>query len=347
MNKDDKELKLHRRKVVKQIEEKRFAGEKFFVINGNLVLLFLFISLVLVFFAGLKIYKRSFSSQRIDYSEKKLLKITFFDVRQGDCALISFPNGKNILIDSGAAKGVVIEESDAGQLITEFDAGDRVIVPYLKKNNINIEGVVITHHHSDHFGGLVSVIKSDIFPKWVMDNGTAVYHPLFYELLQLLKKNKINYKKFELGKIEIDPDVTVEILSPMANYYFSDTDRSENNSSIVLKIRYGDFSVLFTGDIEIFAEMDLLEYKEKLNSTVLKVPHHGSATSTSEPFLDFVLPKVAVISCGIGNPFGHPHEDTLVKLNKIGAKIYRTDYNGNIVIMSDGKNYVVNVEKEY
>jgi competence protein ComEC len=252
-----------------------------------------------------------------------------------------------LLIDAGAAKGMVIEESDPGNLIMEFDAGEKVLLPYIKKYNINLEGIIITHHHSDHFGGVISLLEKGIIPKWIMDNGVQSYHPEFYKLLVMMKEKNVEYKQFKLGKLNLDPEVEIEILAPMTTYSLTEVDRAENNSSIVLKVKYKNFSALFTGDIETFAEMDLLEYKDKLRSTVLKVPHHGSATSSSLPFLEMVLPEVGIISCGRGNPFGHPHEDTIVKLNNLKVKTYRTDYNGNITIITDGNKYKVNVEKEY
>ncbi len=347
MNEINKEFKLKRRIYVKQLEEKLFSGENYQVVDNKIIIIFLFLSLIVSFFVVKKVTKIH-NVEKIDFSDSKVLQITFFDVRQGDSALVTFPSGKSILIDAGAAKGMVIEESDPGTLIMEFDAGKKVLVPYIRENNIDLEGIIISHHHSDHFGGILSLIEEKIYPRWIMDNGMhAISHPVFLKLLNMIKNTNIDYRKFKLGKLKIDPDVDIEILAPMADYVSADIDRAINNYSIVLKITYKNFSVLFTGDIETFAEMDLLELKETLRSTVLKVAHHGSATSTSLPFLSMVLPEVAVISCGRGNPFGHPHDDTKIKLEKNRVKIYRTDYNGNITIKTDGEKYKVNVEKEY
>lgn len=351
-----KKRKYWHRQYVKRIEEIIHSGEPYMFIDKwllyGVIILALFLSL-LVFNKINKNFVVSESSEFDNITQNvtqsnKILKIVFFDVTQGDAALILTPSRINFLIDTGPGKGMVIQESEPGVLVTEIDAGSDVIVPYLKENNLSLDGILITHPHSDHFGGCLSILKLGYIPKWFIDNGVETSHPEYYQLLQLVSQHKINYKTAApQQKLNIDPELEVEILAPVQKYSLENVDRAVNNSSIVLKITYRNFSVLFTGDIEVFAEMDLLEYKDKLKSTVLKIPHHGSFTSSSEPFLDKVSPEVAIISCGRGNPFGHPHQDTIDKLVERKIKIYRTDQNGNITVITDGETYKIFTEREY
>ncbi len=348
-----KQKKYWHRQYVKQLEEKLHFGKSYVFVDKIITYVLLFVCIILIPFVVWKISVKTqnnliFAKQINELSKKEeILKIIFFDVSQGDSALVCLPNKKNFLIDTGPKEGLLIQESDPGKIVSEIDAGKEIIVPFLQKNNLTIEGIIITHPHSDHFGGTFSILDNGYVPCWFIDNGVETSHPMYYELLQRLKEKKVKYSIAKLEKLDLCPSVDIEILAPVQTYQTENVDHAINNSSIVIKLTYKNFSVLFTGDIEIFAEMDLLEYKEKLKSTVLKVPHHGSFTSSSEPFLDMVSPEVAIISCGKGNPFGHPHTDTIDKLNKRKIKIYRTDQNGSISVITDGKNYFVETEREY
>lgn len=338
------------RRYVKQLEEKIHSGELCIFVDKILILVFLVILTITGFFTFKKLYHQiQINKGAKELSlDRKILKIVFFDVGQGDSMLISVDNKNNILIDTGSGKDMVIQESEPGKLITEIDAGKEIIVPYLQKNNISLEGIIITHPHSDHFGGLFSIFEAEFYPKWFIDNGVATSYPLYEDVLKIVKKNNIKYSVAKPEqKIKVDDEIELVFLAPVNEYKSEVVDRAINNSSIVSKLVYKNFSMLFTGDIEIFAEMDLLEYKDHLKSTMLKIPHHGSFTSSSIPFLDKVQPEVAIISCGRGNPFGHPHQDTIEKLNSKKIKIFRTDQNGNITILTDGINYKILTEREY
>ncbi len=339
--------KYWHRKYVKFLEEQLHSNEPYVFVDK--IILWIFVLCVVILLPatlGKLQQKNEVVSAKL--SSQNVLKIIFFDVTQGDSALITTPNGMNLLIDAGPGHGMVVQESDPGELVTEIDAGKEIILPYLKTHNILLTGIIVTHPHSDHFGGLVSIFNEGFYPKWFMDSGIETSHPVYYKILQEIKKKKIEYKIAKpQQKIFLDEDVEIEILAPVNKYSLEFVDRAVNNSSIVAKLTYKRISVLFTGDIEIFAEMDLLEYKDKLKSTILKIPHHGSFTSTSLPFLDSVSPEVAIISCGRGNPFGHPHSETIEKLNSRKIKIYRTDQNGNITLLTDGEFYNIVVEREY
>ncbi|MCS7227461.1 MAG: MBL fold metallo-hydrolase [Endomicrobia bacterium] len=342
------------RQYVKRLEEIIHSGERYIFVDKILIFILLFVLSILTIIVIPKIQNKIRQQQvytvieQPQFEQQNQLKIVFFDVSQGDSILLTLPNSKSLLIDTGSGRGMLVEESEPGKLITEIDAGKEVIVPYLYSNNIILEGIIITHPHSDHFGGCFSILEAGFLPNWFADAGVETSHPQYYELLKQIQQKKVKYKILvPQKKLFVDPEVDIEVLGPVQKYHSDVVDRAINNSSVVIKLVYKNFSALFTGDIEIFAEMDLLEYKDKLKSKLLKVAHHGSFTSTSEPFLDYVSPEVAIISCGRGNPFGHPHQETLEKLVKRKIKIYRTDQNGNITVLTDGNFYSISVETQY
>ncbi|MFQ3676080.1 MAG: MBL fold metallo-hydrolase, partial [Endomicrobiia bacterium] len=224
MTKETKKEELQRRLFVKQLEEKFYSGEKYIFFDKQILWILLFVSLAIFFAVRGKIVRNYFDEQ-INIISEKVLKITFFDVRQGDSAMVTFPSGKSLLIDAGAAKGMVVEESDPGNLMMEFDAGKKVLIPYIQKNNINLEGIIITHHHSDHFGGVLSLLEGGVSPRWIMDNGVQAYHPEFFRLLVLMKEKKVEYRQSKLGKLNLDPEVDVEILAPMTQYSLTEVGR--------------------------------------------------------------------------------------------------------------------------
>jgi len=260
----------------------------------------------------------------------KNLYVYFLDVGQGDAAFIRTPNGKNILIDAG--------QCAVGD--DEFDAGKEIVIPFLVKKNITkIDYVVASHAHADHIGGLLSVMKK--FPVGIVyDSGFSYPSPIYEKFLQIIKLKKIPYKIAQQGDIlNWDPDLTVKVLSPRKNNLFEDP----NNNSIVLRIAYKDISFLFTGDAEALAEDELVgnNKKSEVSSVILKVPHHGSKTSSTEYFLDAVNPEIAVISCGRYNRFRHPHSDTVRRYNDFNIELHRTDKEGTIFVSTDGETYII------
>ncbi|MDI6758001.1 MAG: ComEC/Rec2 family competence protein, partial [Endomicrobiia bacterium] len=267
----------------------------------------------------------------------------FFDVGQGDAALISTPDGKNILIDAGSFRGATVEESEEGVHITEFDAAEKVIIPYLKKNNIaRLDALIITHPHVDHFGGALKILDdTSIDVGLYVDNGLAVSNPFYLDMLDKVHRRQIKYWTPKPGDVlpVSDNDFSVKFLLPQMPFDARDSS-AVNNSSLVARLRYKSFTALFTGDIETAAELELLGWNTDLRSTVLKVPHHGSQTSATLPFLEVVAPSAAVISCGRANPYGHPHETVIERLSRQGVKILRTDESGAIIFQTDGKKYV-------
>jgi len=259
-----------------------------------------------------------------DLSSRNFLEVNFFDISQGDAIFIETPSKHQILIDGGP-DSTILEK-----LSKEMPFWDR-----------SIDLIILTHPERDHLVGLIEVLK-----KYQVENilwtgiirDTAEYK----EWLELIRKEKAGIKIVKSGqKITMSPGLAVmEILYPLEN--LEDREfKDSNNTSIVAKLVFGQNSFLFTGDIYKSVEKDFLDKMVDVNSNVLKVAHHGSKTSSSEEFIKEVSPEIAIISVGKGNSYGHPHKEVLDILTKYGIKILRTDENGDIKIISDGKNYAL------
>lgn len=238
--------------------------------------------------------------------------VHFIDVGQADAALVEC-DGETMMIDGGNA------------------ADSNLIAAYLKKQDVTeLNYVVCSHAHEDHVGGLsgaLSVAKADnIYAPKTEANSKA-----YKNFKKKAEEQNVEIKHPNVGdEIQLGSS-TVEFLGPI-----DENGKDLNSTSIVLKITYGNTSFLFTGDAEKDEEEEILNSGADLKSTVLKVGHHGSSTSTSYPFLREVMPQYAVISVEKGNSYGHPHEETLSKLSDAGVEVYRTDENGDIVMTSDG-----------
>lgn len=269
----------------------------------------------------------------IPSTSSKFLKVQFIDVSEGDSALLRTPDGLNILIDGGKGKTEY----------SSYDYGERNILPLLKRNGINrLDLVILSHYHDDHYGGLISIFKHVpkveklILPKYNSED-RETFDSLFKELK---KKPEVIYicgrRRLKLGVNTI-----IEFFSPSCDRDLV-SKFSENSKSITLKLKYKEFSLLFTGDIEDDAEKWLLnEYGEELDSDILKVAHHGSRTSSSEAFLDTVTPEVAIISCGPSWIFKHPALTVINRLNERDIEFYTTYENGDIILYTNGYKYKV------
>ena len=239
--------------------------------------------------------------------------VHFIDVGQADSALV-LCNGESMLIDGGNA------------------ADSNLVVAYLKKQNVDhLDYMICTHAHEDHVGGLsgplsVMPVEEIYAPK------TGASSKAYQNFLKKSEAQETEIKHPAPGDSFTLGSSSVEILGPV-----TEQGADVNNTSIVLKITYGDTAFLFTGDAEREEEQDLLACQYDLSADVLKVGHHGSKNSTTYPFLREVMPEYAVISVGEGNSYGHPTEDTLSRLRDAGATVLRTDLLGDIVITSDGK----------
>jgi beta-lactamase superfamily II metal-dependent hydrolase len=247
-------------------------------------------------------------------NDRGKLTVSFIDVGQGDSILIQTPLGQSMLIDGG----------ERGQ-------GERLL-EYLRKQGIDkIDIMVGTHPHSDHIGGLIAVLENFRVEKVYLPKVTHT-SSTFRDLLTAVKNQGLKVSTAKAGTAIPLEGVDTVFIAPVG-----DTYGSLNNYSAVVQLAYGNKSFIFCGDAEEESEQDMLSSSQgDLKAEVLKVGHHGSSTSTSDPFLNAAAPQYAVIMCGTDNDYGHPHKETIEKLNQAGVKIYRTDENGNIVFSSDG-----------
>ena len=242
-------------------------------------------------------------------------------------------------IDVGQALSVLVESD--GQFML-YDGGNvddgSLVVSYLQSQGVEqLEYVFCSHAHEDHVGGLAAALA--YFPAYhVYSPVTEASTKCFKDFVKYTQQQGLQVEVPTVGTTWPLGGATVTMLGPVAQY--SDT----NDTSIVLRIDYGSTSFLLTGDMEKTAESDLVNSGANLKADVLQVGHHGSSTSTGYAFLNAVLPEMGVISCGVNNKYGHPHEETLSILRDAGVDVYRTDLQGTITIGSDGQNYTVGTE---
>lgn len=244
------------------------------------------------------------------------LEVTFLDVGQGDAIWVKAPTGRTMLIDGGP--------------------DGRRVTPFLRRQAPRIDLVVLSHPHADHVGGVVSVLQNFEVGA-VLDAGYPHPTPVYRDFLREVASRGIPYRRARRGMVvELGPDVTAHVLWPPEP--FVEGRSAPNENSVVVRLVYGEVAFLFTGDVEHVAEGMLAEMRGAVRSRVLKVPHQGSRTSSSEAFLDAVRPEIAVLSVGRGNRYGHPHAEVLARYARRGVALYRTDRDGAVAMTSDGRN---------
>lgn len=251
-------------------------------------------------------------------TDGKEMKVHFLDVGQGDSIFIELPDDKTMLIDA-----------------SEREYADKITTYIYSCGYNSLDYVVATHPHSDHIGGMADVIGSFSVGNVILSPATHTTKT-YTNMLTAIDQSGA---KVTLGtggtEIFSDGDLSAVVIAPVTEDY-SDL----NNSSVMIMLTYGEKKFLFTGDAE---EEEERTVTADVKCDVLKVGHHGSSTSTGNAFLTAANPEYAVISCGTGNSYGHPHTETIDKLKKAGINIYRTDLQGDIVMTCDGKNITVNV----
>ena len=247
------------------------------------------------------------------------IAVHFVDVGQGDCAIVETPDG-NILIDAGT------KQSEAAIRRCIDDLGIT-----------SFAYAIFTHPHADHIGSAAALVEAYPIDSVVMPNAVST-SKTFEKLVAAIEEKDCRVIEGKAGKRLTLGALTIDLLAPCKAY------DDLNNMSVVALLTYGDGTFLFTGDAETLSETDMLENGVP-PCDVLKVGHHGSSTSSSEAFIESVLPQIAVISVGDGNSYGHPHASTLDRLEAHDVQIYRTDICGTITITCDGTQFGIETEK--
>ena len=254
------------------------------------------------------------------------LTFAMLDVGQGDALFIESPTGTQILFDAGPPRKIL------GTLSSVMSPFDR-----------SLDAIFITNPDQDHIGGFADILKT-YKVNMVFEPGTISDSKTYQNLEQEIKERNIPNILGKKGRrLDIGGGEVIDILFPDRDVF----DWSTNDGSIVAKLTYGQTSIMLTGDSTARTEKIILENNSaaELDSTILKVPHHGSRTSSSSAFVKAVSPEYALISDGKDNKYGHPHQETLYTLTQFGAKIFRTDLLGTIIMKSDGEKEIFNFQK--
>ena len=286
--------------------------------NKLIVTIIVFVLAVIFSFIGSKL--GLFETESYQPIDDCAFSVHFIDVGQGDCTLIKTDKG-NMLIDAGE------------------NGYETTVLNYLEEHGVaELEYFVATHPHSDHIGGAAEVVsgltvKNVIIPKLSASNtpSTKTYEKMFLAI-QDSGARVISAKpgaKYSFG------DVEFTVLSPFKQ------DENLNNMSVTLKLTYGSHSFMFTGDAEKEVEKQLLDSGYDLRADVYKLAHHGSTTSNSVKFFDAVNPEIAVISYGVDNSYGHPHDEIIDMLEEKNVTYYTTAESGNVIIKAVGEKLLV------
>jgi competence protein ComEC len=255
----------------------------------------------------------------------QILRLTLFDVGQGESILLEAPRGDRILVDTGGAP------FGAGG----FDIGARVLAPGLRARGIrSLDALLVTHGDPDHLGGALDVI-ADFMPRRLWLGVPVPIHVPTAQVLDAAARLRLPVDLRRAGERFSLGEVRIRVLHPPEPDW--ERRRVRNDDSVVLEVVYRDVAILFTGDISADIERAIVPMLTPAQTRILKVAHHGSRTSSSEDLLAAWLPQIAVISAGRGNTFGHPTTEILRRLEAIGATVLRTDRDGQITMETDGR----------
>ena len=263
--------------------------------------------------------------------EQRLL-VSFPDVGQGDCALIELPTGHTILIDGGGTRD------------NRFDIGRRILAPYLWNRGIRrLDLVVLSHPHPDHMNGLIAILKKfEVAAVW--ESGLDTDLPGYGEFHEVMQDRKIPHRLVSAD----DPPMMfgesmISVLHPRRGFLSHDRQAysAENNRSLVVQVKSEGRSLLFMGDVGTEVERDIMMSMRGMKTDLIKVPHHGSKSSSSEDFVSQIKPAIAVMTVGRANPYHHPSADVLERYEKIGALICRTDSDGAVTIAANKGEFAI------
>jgi competence protein ComEC len=249
--------------------------------------------------------------------------VSFPDVGQGDSELIELPGGRTVLIDGGGTRD------------NRFDIGRRVLAPFLWNRGIRrLDLIVLSHPHPDHMNGLIAILKKfEVAAVW--DSGLDTDLTGYREFLQTMLERQVQHRIVSAD----DPPMmlgraVISVLHPRRGFDAHDRQAyaAENDRSLVVQIRSEGKDLLFTGDVGVEGERNIMRSVQGLKTDLMKVPHHGSKSSSSEDFVSQARPEIAVMTVGRGNPYHHPSEEVVARYEKIGALICRTDLDGAVTI---------------
>ena len=255
------------------------------------------------------------------------LRITVLDVGQGDAIFIACPNGRTLLVDGGIRSPF-------------YDAGARVIVPFMRaKGYRRVDTIIVTHPDLDHYGGLRAVVES-VDVGVVLSSGVGSESRSYRAWREAVDRRGIPYRAVAKGDtLAALGGVRGFFLHPDPLFLSGPAKSDANEVSVVLRLSYGAFSMLLTGDIEEKGEAATVHRPSTLRSTVLKSPHHGSRSSSGTAFLNAVDPEAVAVSAGMYNAFGHPSPEVIERYRRRGAEVFRTDQGGAVMIRSDGRSW--------
>ncbi len=283
--------------------------------------------LVSVLLAGLLIDATIWISHRYFHNT---LRISFLDVGQGDAAVVELPDAQVMVIDGG------------GFASEDFDTGEAIIAPFLWSQKIGrVDVLVMSHPQLDHYGGLLYIAER-FSPRELWFNGEQANGERFTKFMKVIRQKGIQLRTLcREAAPPAHPEVLVQILHPPC----TDNRLDTNNASLVLRLSYGTTDVLFTGDIEEEGEMVLLSAGGALPSEILKVPHHGSRTSSSLAFVNATAPTVAIASLGADNQFHFPAQEVVQRYQRQGNQWMQTDQVGTVTVISDGQEYHISTAR--
>jgi len=257
------------------------------------------------------------------------LEVTVLDIGQGDSLFVSFPRGRTMLVDAGGELG----SFHSGSMRSGIDIGEDVVSPYLWSRGIKrIDVVALTHAHEDHLGGLAAIFENfRVGEFWV---GHDVKSAAYRQVVAAARAHGVPIRHLKQGDTFSEDGVALKVLWPEDD---SDVPAAKNDDSLVLRLTDGDESFLLAGDVERPSERRILSDEQPVDVNFLKVAHHGSKTSTTEPFLSAAHPEFAAISVGRENSFGHPSPEVTQRLAAAGVRVFRTDRDGAITLSTDGR----------
>lgn len=246
------------------------------------------------------------------------LRVTFLSVGQGDAAVVEFPGKATLVVDAG------------GSPLGDFDPGEAIVAPFLRARKIvRVDYLFVSTPRVDHYGGMRAVVQQ-FSPSEFWSGGKAAKGWRYRELDDALDRAGVR-------RISLAAADRCRVIEGVRACVLYSPDNATEDSSVVLRLDYGRASFLFPGDIGKKEEARLVRARELLASTVVKVPRHGSATSSTDPFVAATAPKLAVVSVGDRNPFGFPREEALARYRARGAEVLRTDEDGAITVETDGR----------